>query len=883
MYKGIFKFLPRLCSLIWIHVISLIFILRCLNAQPLANGMSAVSVLGQSDFTLGSIARGVTLSIPTSIAVDIATGKVFVADWGNNRVLRYSSTEALQTGSSAEAVFGQPDMFSNSINNGGLSANTLFTPRSVAVDNLGNLYVADAGNNRVLRYANAANVITGVNTFATAVFGQPNMTSSSANNGGVSASSLSFPTSVAIDALGNLYVADGANNRVLRYSNAATAVANTPAITVFGQSNMFSNAVNSGGLSASTLNRPLGVAIDRLGNIYVADSFNNRVLRYSNATTATNGISASAVFGQPDMVSNVINNGGLSASTLNSPNGLITDSFGNLYVADQGNSRVLRYVNSATAVTGASTSATIVFGQPNMFANIPNNGGINASTLNNPRGVAIDGSRNLYIVDTDNSRVLRYANVTSANTGASATSVMGQFVFVNGSSNMISPERLNSPSFIAIDQTTGKVFVSDANNHRVLRYTSVQALRTGGSAEAVFGQPDMFSNIANNGGVSAYTLNNPQGLAIDGVGNLYVADNFNHRILRYTNAVTAISGAGASAVFGQPDMISRVANNGGRSASSLNQPQGIVTDMAGNLYVADNLNHRILRYSNAATSATGISTIASAVFGQPDMTSGVGNNGGRSSNTLNGPRDVRTDQIGNLYVSDWGNNRILRYANVATAVTGVSTSATMVFGQPNMTLGTAGRSANTLNSPFGIEIDGLGNLYVGDSNNNRVVVYANVATAVVSSSASMAIAVIGQLDMLSGTANNGGRSASTLNQPQGVAIDRVGNLYVADNANNRVLRYVISTPSSVNLPIQDSHVIYPNPVSEEIQIRFSTKRTEDTKVSMVNMLGQTMMVQIAPRASEVLTLNIGRLPSGTYRVVIQDSRGIATQQLVVLR
>lgn len=178
-----------------------------------------------------------------------------------------------------------------------------------------------------------------LDTTADRVIGQPDFTSNDPNNGGLSASSMIYPGGIAMDAQGNLYVADTYNHRVLEYNTPLTT--EFVADRVFGQPDFTSNAPNNGGVSASSLYYPDGITLDAQGNLYVADSANNRVLEYDAPLTAD--ASADHVFGQPDFTSRTYNNGGLSASSLDELSGLALDRFGNLYAADNFNHRVLEY------------------------------------------------------------------------------------------------------------------------------------------------------------------------------------------------------------------------------------------------------------------------------------------------------------------------------------------------------------------------------------------------------------------------------------------------------------------------------------------------------------------------------------------------------------
>ncbi|MEP7359791.1 MAG: NHL repeat-containing protein, partial [Anaerolineales bacterium] len=221
----------------------------------------------------------------------------------------------------ADRIFGQPDFIHNTVNNGGLSATSLYANSGVALDAQGNLYVADTNNNRVLEYD--APLTAGA--IADRVFGQPDFTHDTANNGGISANSLQAPSGVVLDAQGNLYVADSGNYRVLEYDNPLST--NTTADRVFGQPDFAHNTANNGGLNANGLSYPASVALDAQGNLYVADAGNSRVLEY-DAPLTTNR-TADRVFGQPDFTHKIVNNGGVSANSLYAPSGVALDAQGN--------------------------------------------------------------------------------------------------------------------------------------------------------------------------------------------------------------------------------------------------------------------------------------------------------------------------------------------------------------------------------------------------------------------------------------------------------------------------------------------------------------------------------------------------------------------------
>ena len=328
------------------------------------------------------------------------------------------------------------------------------------------------------------------------------------------------------------------------------------------------------------------------------------------------------------------------------------------------------------------------------------------------------------------------------------------------------------------------------------------ASATSPQAVTVYGQAGSFTTSSS--GISATTFNAPRGLALDSSGDLYVSEFNNNRVLYFPSGSTT-----ATRVYGQAGSFTTgTANNGGISANSLHGPTGLALDSSGNLYVADDSNHRVLYYPAGTTTAT-------RVYGQAgSFTSNTSNNGGISANSLYSPNFITLDSSNNLYVTDYTNNRVLYY-------TSGSTTATRVYGQAgsftSTTANNGGISANSLNTPVGIDLDNSNNLYVADKGNNRVLYYASGSTT--------ATRVYGQAgSFTSTTANNGGISANSLNLPQGLTLDSSNNLYIADATNNRVLYYPTGArrpPASmgkraVSLPILSTTP--PVPVASSVPI-----------------------------------------------------------------
>jgi predicted esterase/DNA-binding beta-propeller fold protein YncE len=321
----------------------------CAAQSPLFNNMPASGVLGQSTFTTNQSGTAQSaLNSPSGAAVDPATGKLFIADRYNNRVLRWASAEKLRSGSSAEAVLGQPD-FTSALT--GLSASALNDPLRVTVDAAGTLWVSDYVNNRVLRFDHASSKASG--SAADGVLGQPSFT---VKTSGTSAAKMNGPVGVFADAKGRLWVTDRLNHRVLRFDHAASKANGAAADAVLGQPDF---TTGTSGLSAVKMNRPMGVYCDAQDHLWVCEDDNNRVIRFDSVSVKPNGAAADGVLGQPDFTTNLKNQ---SRNGMSNMRGVYGDEAGRLYCTDESNHRVLIFNHAAGQPNGAY--ADYVLGQP---------------------------------------------------------------------------------------------------------------------------------------------------------------------------------------------------------------------------------------------------------------------------------------------------------------------------------------------------------------------------------------------------------------------------------------------------------------------------------------------------------------------------------------
>jgi sugar lactone lactonase YvrE len=359
-------------------------------------------------------------------------------------------------------------------------------------------------------------------TTATSVLGQGgSFTSNTANNGGISASSLSSPTSIAFDSGSNMYVCDASNNRVLYFPKGAST-----ATRVYGQGGSFtSNAANNGGISATSLSNPSDICVDANDNLYIADASNNRVLYYSSGSTT-----ASRVYGQAgSFTTGTARNGGITADSLSNPTGVAISSVGTLYVSDSGNNRVLVYPSG-------STTATKVYGQGGLF-NTWNFAPVTADSLYIPMGLKVDNLGNLYIVDGGNHRVLYYTGTNT--TAARVYGQAGSFTSNTQNNGGVSASSLSLPRGVTAD-ASGNVYIADGGNNRVLYYAT--GLTT---ATRVYGQSNSFTSNAMVNPPTANSLTLPSRVWADTSANVFVADLANNRVIYYppfsTNPTTSPS------------------------------------------------------------------------------------------------------------------------------------------------------------------------------------------------------------------------------------------------------------------------------------------------------------------------------------------------------
>lgn len=729
----------------------------------------------------------VSLFMPHDITLSPATGKAFVVENGNHRILRFASAAALANGQAAEAAFGQPDLYSGE---SGLSADHLYGPQSVAVDSAGHLWVSDTENGRILRWDNADTAPSG--TAAVQVLGQTSFTT---RGGGTSQSLMSRPGGIALDSAGRLWVADYFNNRVLRFDNPTAKGNGGLADGVLGQPNFTTSGV---GVTATNLNSPYDLDIDAQDRLWVADFGNIRVLRFDNPS-AQNQPPANGVLGQPDFVTKLPGGG---KAQLRTAIQLEVSPTGSLFVMDSQNYRVLRWDNAAAKANGADANGAL--GR----TGLDDNSGYSTTAgmiTNECRGMHADAAGHLWMADRGNDRVLRWDNVTAKANGANADGAIGQVNAATTPANSINPSLAPlAPRGGLDDPISGKFFVAD--NGRVLRYSNRTAAINGAAPEAALGKDDL--SDYGGGSPTQVNLGSTWGLALDSAGKLWVSDTDNNRVVAFPNAAKAATGATMSVVLGQPNFTDE---DSGLAQDRLTQPHGLCIDAAGNLYVADYGNQRVLRFANIASATTGAG--ATAVIGQPDF---VSSGGPSNNNKLQSPSGVCTDAQGRLWVADTGKSRVTRYNTPLTSAP---------LDPPSGILGgSGGVTASTMGQPQAVAVDASGRLFVLDSFYNRIMRFENAAAKPDGANAD---GVLGE-PILTSYVLDGRTLRTTRRSYYGMFLDASQHLWQADEGNARLIRFSpLVTAHIISLNLTATN--YGFTFSGEANIPYTVKSSTDLK------------------------------------------------------
>lgn len=477
---------------------------------------------------------------------------------------------------------------------------------------------------------------------------------------------------------------------------------------------------------AARFDRPGYIATDSGGNVYVSDPDNHTIRKITSAGAM------STLAGNPGVAGNADGNG--AAASFKNPNGIATDSAHNVYVADAGNATIRKITPAGLVSTLAGTAG--------VFGNADGSGA--AASFGVLTGIATDSAGNVYAIDSLNATIRKITSAGLVSTLAGRARVFGH---ADGSGAAAS---FSTPIGIATD-SAGNVYVAETGPDNSLfddrLGNLIRKITPAGVVSTLAGTAGVYGSADGNG--TAARFNYPSAIATDGAGNVYVADRSNHTIRKITPAGLVSTLAGTAGVIGY--------TNASKAAASFNNPSGIATDTAGNVYVADRLNHAIRKVT------------PDGLVGTLDGTAGVFGDAGQSGETgrFYSPGGIATDSAGNVYVPDWFSNTIRKITSAGVASTLAGTAG--VFGNVD-----GSGAAASFYRPRNVATDSADNVYVVDASH---AIRKITPAGVVSTLAGMA--------GVSGSADGIG-AAARFNIPIGIATDRSGNVYVADGYNNTI-------------------------------------------------------------------------------------------------
>lgn len=662
--------------------------------------------LGVAGDGVGAEAR---FKMPEAVVSDGADN-LYIADYGNHTVRKVAvSTGAVTTIAGVAGSAGSTD---------GVGAVARFNgPLGIALDGAGTLYVADYFNYTIRK----VDISTGAVTTLAGSAG-----SRGTADGPGSTAQFDHPYGIAFGG-GALYVADSSNHTIRKVVPSTGAVT-----TVAGGSGL--SGSNDGPGTTARFNAPAGVAADNAGSLYVVDAA-NFLIRKVQVSASTFDVSTLA--GVVGMSGSFDGTGAMAR--FNYPYGIAIDAPDTLYVADYAGSTIRKVVVSARVVTTLA-------GKANMAGSSDGSG--SAAAFNQPNGLATDGAGHLFVADHGNNTIRKIVLATATVSTLAGTAGSQTSPETGGSADGVgAAARFKVPyGVVAVDDDT--LYAADTYNHTIrkvdVRTGTVTTLAgTGGVAGAMDGR-----------GASA-RFNLPSALTADGNGSLYVTDYGNQLIRRVevsTGAVTTIAG-----------MIGMAGSTDGLGAAArFDRPQGIATDGAGTLFVADTGNHTIRRVD----ASTGAVTTLVGTAGMAGSTDGSG-----SAARFNNPYGVALDAVGTLYIADYGNHAIRK---VTVGPRAVTTMAGMA-GMAGYADGTG--AGARFDSPTGMTFDGTGSLYIADSGNHTLR-KLDIGDGSVSTLVGTAGAAGVRLGALPGR----------LNQARGVTVSPSGQLFIAESAENAILR-----------------------------------------------------------------------------------------------
>jgi trimeric autotransporter adhesin len=659
---------------------------------------------------------------------------------------------------------------------------------------------------------------------------------SSGGDGGPATSALlRSPNDMAMGPDGSIYIADTWNHRIRVVSPAGT-------ITTFAGLGESGYSGDGGPATSARFSFPYGIVVDPAGNVYFSDNENAVIRRVDAATGVITTVAGNGTEGFSG------DGGAATEAMLNTPRGLaLHPTTGDLYIADTLNNRVRKVVLSTgiiTTVAGDGGSGSGGDGNPATSAD-----------MKQPSDVAFDTAGNLYIADSENHRI-RKVDTNGIITKFAGDGSRG----FSGDGGDSLRAKMDSPTGIAID-ANGVLYIADSDNNRIRKVASNIMTTYAGNGAGTF---------AGDGGAAIAAGLSPEQVTIGPNGSVLIADTWNHRIRRVnvTGNISTIAGA------------PRFSGDGGpASQAALNWPVGVTISGSAEIIVTDYLNNRVRKVAPSGT----ITTIAGTT------TAGAGGDGGPATSAqLNLPADVAVKADGTIFVADSANNKVRKISSGGTITTYTGTGSAGNSGDNG-----AATSAR-LNNPSGLDLDPAGNLYIADSKSHRIRKVntsglitrfagdsrgssgdgGNAVSAKLNNPVDVAVAPDGSvyiadygnhkirkvspsgiISTVAGTgtagySGDGGPGTSAqLSSPAGVAVDPVGNVYIADGGNNRIRRLdtagVITTVAGTGAsgysgdggPAVNASMMFPARVALDAEGNFYLADTLNDRIRRVEALG----------------------------------------------